>query len=111
SMQLDRADRGFSYQHDAPLDMRMDRTRPLTAADVLNTYSERDLTRIIRQYGEERWASRIAKFIVSARRRRPLSTTRELVDLIRNAVPSAARRGAPHPRRRTFHALRIAVHA
>jgi 16S rRNA (cytosine1402-N4)-methyltransferase len=109
SMQFDRPERGFSYQHDAPLDMRMDRARELTAAEVLNTYSERDLTRVLREYGEERWAARIAKFIVRARARRPLSTTRELVELVRDAVPSAARRGGPHPARRTFQALRIEV--
>lgn len=109
SMQFDRAERGFSYRHDAPLDMRMDPMSPLTAADIVNTYSENDLTRVIRTYGEERWASRIAKFIVSARQRAPIITTFELVDVIRAAVPSAARRGGPHPARRTFQALRIEV--
>ncbi|MBI4728789.1 MAG: 16S rRNA (cytosine(1402)-N(4))-methyltransferase RsmH [Acidobacteria bacterium] len=109
SMQLDRPERGFSYRRDAPLDMRMDATRRLTAADVVNTYSKQELTRILREYGEERWASRIAEFIVNARRRKPLSTTADLVDVIRAAVPSAARRGGPHPARRTFQALRIEV--
>jgi 16S rRNA (cytosine1402-N4)-methyltransferase len=109
SMHFDSPERGFSYQHDAPLDMRMDRSQALTAADVVNTYEHGDLARIIRTYGEERWASRIAQFIVRARRRRPLSTTFELVELIRNAVPSAARRVGPHPARRTFQALRIEV--
>jgi 16S rRNA (cytosine1402-N4)-methyltransferase len=108
-MHFDSPERGFSYQHDAPLDMRMDRTQHLTAKDVVNAYPQRDLTRIIRTYGEERWASRIAAFIVRARRRRPLSTTLELVELIRDAVPSAARRAGPHPARRTFQALRIEV--
>lgn len=109
SMHLDTAGRGFSYRDEAPLDMRMDQLQELTAADVVNTYAHPDLARIIRTYGEERWASRIATFIVEARRRRPLSTTLELVELIRDAVPSAARRGGPHPARRTFQALRIEV--
>ena len=109
SMHFDDAERGFSYQHDAPLDMRMDRTRGITAADVLNTYEHGDLARVIRTYGEERWASRIATFVLRARRRRPLSTTLELVELIRDAVPHAARRVGPHPARRTFQALRIEV--
>lgn len=111
SMHVDEASRGFAFRHDALLDMRMDPTQTLTAADVVNTYSESDLTRIIREYGEERWAARIAKFIVARRRRIPLSTTLELVDVIRAAVPSAARRGGPHPARRTFQALRIEVNA
>src|SRR5688572_30009675 len=109
SMLVDDPARGFSYQHDAPLDMRMDRTQQLTAKEVVNRYPQRDLTRILREYGEERWASRIAQFIVRERRRRPLSTTLELVELIRDAVPSAARRVGPHPARRTFQALRIEV--
>jgi 16S rRNA (cytosine1402-N4)-methyltransferase len=109
SMHFDDPERGFSYQHDAPLDMRMDRSQSLTAADVLNSYEHPDLARVIRTYGEERWASRIASFIVRARRRRPLSTTLELVELIRDAVPHAARRVGPHPARRTFQALRIEV--
>lgn len=109
SMMFDRAERGFSYQHDAPLDMRMDPSLPLSAADVLNTYEEAELTRIIKTYGEERWAARIAQFIVAARRRAPIATTGELVDVIRAAIPSAARRVGPHPARRTFQALRIEV--
>ncbi|MFY9585924.1 MAG: 16S rRNA (cytosine(1402)-N(4))-methyltransferase RsmH [Actinomycetota bacterium] len=109
SMHFDDPARGFSYQHDAPLDMRMDPTQDLTAADVVNSYPQRDLTRILREYGEERWASRIAQFIVRGRRRRPLSTTLELVEHIRDAIPSAARRVGPHPARRTFQALRIEV--
>jgi 16S rRNA (cytosine1402-N4)-methyltransferase len=109
SMHFDDAERGFSYQHDAPLDMRMDRSQHLTAREVLNTYPQRDLTRILRTYGEERWASRIAQFVVRARQRRPLSTTLELVELIGDAVPHAARRVGPHPARRTFQALRIEV--
>ena len=109
SMQLDEAGRGFSYQHDAPLDMRMDPSQPTSARDLLNTASERDLTRIIREYGEERWASRIAKFIVQARSRRAIETTGDLVEIIRAAIPVSARRVGPHPARRTFQALRIAV--
>jgi 16S rRNA (cytosine1402-N4)-methyltransferase len=109
SMHLDDPARGFSYRADGPLDMRMDRSQELTARDVVNTYSEEELARVLRRYGEERWASRIASFIVRARRRRPLSTTLELVDVIRDAVPTAARRGGPHPARRTFQALRIEV--
>jgi 16S rRNA (cytosine1402-N4)-methyltransferase len=109
SMFVDRPDRGFSYQHDAPLDMRMDPTQPLSAYDVVNTYDEAHLARIIRSYGEERWASRIAQFIVAARKRRPITTTGELVEVIRAAVPSAARRVGPHPARRTFQALRLEV--
>jgi 16S rRNA (cytosine1402-N4)-methyltransferase len=110
SPQLDFAERGFSYQTDAPLDMRMDPAAGgITAADVVHSYQESDLARVIREYGEERWASRIAAFIVAARARRPVSTTFELVDVIKNAVPAAARRGGPHPARRTFQALRIEV--
>ena len=109
SMHVDRPERGFSYQHDAPLDMRMDQTQPLSAYDVVNTYDEQHLARVIRSYGEERWASRIAEFIVAARKRRPIATTGELVEVIRAAVPSAARRVGPHPARRTFQALRLEV--
>ncbi len=110
SPQLDVAGRGFTYQEDVPLDMRMDdSTSQPTAADIINTYSEADLARIIREYGEERWASRIAAFVVAARGRHPLTTTGELVELIKNAIPAAARRTGPHPARRTFQALRIEV--
>ncbi len=109
SPQLDLPDRGFTYQEDAPLDMRMDANGPLTAADVVNTYSESQLARILREYGEERWASRIAEFIVAARGRHPLQTTGELVDVIKAAIPAAARREGGHPARRTFQALRIEV--
>lgn len=110
SYQLDEAGRGFSYHRDAPLDMRMDAasSQP-TAADVVNTYSEEDLARVIREYGEERWASRIAAFIVAARARHPITTTGELVDLVKAAVPAAARRAGGHPAKRTFQALRIEV--
>lgn len=110
SMMLDQAERGFSFQdYNAALDMRMDPSLPLSAADVLATYDEANLTRILRTYGEERWAARIAQFIVAARRRSPIRTAGELVDVIRAAVPSAARRVGPHPARRTFQALRIEV--
>jgi 16S rRNA (cytosine1402-N4)-methyltransferase len=110
SYQLDAGERGFSYRADAPLDMRMDPTAGgISAADVVQTYQESDLARVIREYGEERWASRIAAFIVAARARRPISTTTELVDIVKSAVPAAARKGGPHPARRTFQALRIEV--
>ena len=110
SPQLDVGGRGFTYQEDVPLDMRMDpsSSQP-TAADIINTYSEQDLTRVLREWGEERWASRIAAFIVAARGRHRISTTGELVEIIKNAIPAAARRGGPHPARRTFQALRIEV--
>jgi 16S rRNA (cytosine1402-N4)-methyltransferase len=109
SFQLDEAERGFSYQADAPLDMRMDRRQPLTAADLLNTVSEAELTGIIREYGEERWAARIAALAVARRKRRPFRTTGDLVEAVKAAIPAAARRSGPHPARRTFQALRIAV--
>lgn len=109
SHQLDEASRGFSYQHDAPLDMRMDTKSDLSAYDVVNKYSEQDIYRIIRDYGEEKWSSRIAKFIVEARGNKPVETTYELVDIIKRAVPSSARRDGPHPAKRTFQAIRIEV--
>jgi 16S rRNA (cytosine1402-N4)-methyltransferase len=110
SPQLDFGERGFSYQVDAPLDMRMDpNAGGITAADVVESYQESDLARVIRDYGEERWASRIAAFIVAARARRPVTTTSRLVDVIKAAVPAAARKDGPHPARRTFQALRIEV--
>ena len=110
SPQLDFAERGFSYRTDAPLDMRMDPTAGgTTAADVVNSYQASQLARVIRVYGEERWAARIAEFIVAARARRPVTTTGELVEIIKAAVPAAARRSGPHPARRTFQALRIEV--
>ena len=110
SPQLDFDERGFSYQSDAPLDMRMDpNAGGITAADVVDSYQEADLARVIRDYGEERWASRIAAFIVAARARRPVATTFDLVDVIKAAVPAAARKDGPHPARRTFQALRIEV--
>ncbi len=109
SHQLDEASRGFSYQHDAPLDMRMDRNSKLSAYEVVNLYKEQDIYRIIRDYGEEKWASRITKFIIEARGKQPVKTTYELVDIIKKAVPSAARRDGPHPAKRTFQAIRIEV--
>ena len=110
SMQFDRAARGFTYSApEAPLDMRMNPAQSLTAAGLLNQAEERELSRIIRDYGEERWASRIAAFVVTARARRPLTTAGDLVDLIRAAIPASARRQGGHPARRTFQALRIAV--
>jgi len=109
SHQLDEAERGFSYQKDAPLDMRMDRTIELNAEIIVNEYGEEEIRDIIRSYGEEKWASRIAAFVVNARKEKRIRTTAELVDVIKAAVPSAARREGPHPAKRTFQALRIAV--
>ncbi|NBJ15413.1 MAG: 16S rRNA (cytosine(1402)-N(4))-methyltransferase RsmH [Dehalobacter sp. 4CP] len=109
SPQLDEAERGFSYMQDATLDMRMDRRKPLTAEEIVNSWSVEDLTGIIRDYGEEKWALRIAKFIGEARIHDRIRTTGQLVEIIKNAVPAAARREGPHPAKRTFQALRIAV--
>ncbi|MBN2822604.1 MAG: 16S rRNA (cytosine(1402)-N(4))-methyltransferase RsmH [Coriobacteriia bacterium] len=110
SPQLDVRGRGFSYHEDVLLDMRMDAssTQP-TAAAVINTYDEGSLARILRDYGEERWATRIAAFIVAARARQPIETTAELVEIVKAAIPAGARREGPHPARRTFQALRIEV--
>ncbi|GAA4717486.1 16S rRNA (cytosine1402-N4)-methyltransferase [Promicromonospora umidemergens] len=109
SLQLDEAERGFAYAQDAPLDMRMDSTQDLTAADVLNTYDERALARILREYGEERFASRIAKNIVRRRAEREWDRSGELVDLLRASIPAATRKTGGHPAKRTFQALRIEV--
>ncbi|MDQ7096170.1 16S rRNA (cytosine(1402)-N(4))-methyltransferase RsmH [Desulfosporosinus sp. PR] len=109
SPQLDEAERGFSYMQDAPLDMRMDSGNPRTARDLVNTWREEELAEVIRNYGEEKWAKRIAQFIVRKRQERPLETTGDLVEAIKAAVPAAARRDGPHPAKRTFQALRIAV--
>lgn len=109
SMQLDETERGFAYSQDAPLDMRMDPTTGLTAADVLNTYSGGDITRILRQYGEEKFAQRIANRIVSERAVEPFTTSARLVDIIRESIPAAARRTGGNPAKRTFQALRIEV--
>lgn len=109
SRQLDEGARGFSYMHDGALDMRMDQRNPLTAYEVVNTYSEEKLEKIIYEYGEERWARRIARFIVEARKEKPVSTTFELVRCIKAAVPLGARKDGPHPAKRTFQAIRIEV--
>jgi 16S rRNA (cytosine1402-N4)-methyltransferase len=109
SLQLDEGDRGFSYRADAPLDMRMDPTTGTTAAEVLATYPRAELARILREYGEERFAVRIARVLDEARRRAPIATTGQLADLVKTAVPAAARRTGPHPARRAFQALRIEV--
>lgn len=109
SHQLDRDERGFSFMHDAPLDMRMDRSSGESAADLVNTLSESELYRIISEYGEERWAKRVASFIVRARDERPIETTLELVDVIKGAIPKAKWEERLHPATRTFQALRIAV--
>lgn len=109
SPQLDDAERGFSYMNDAPLDMRMDRSASITAYDVVNTWSEFELKRILRDYGEERNAGRIAAKIVRVREDKPIETTLELVDVIRSAMPAAALREKQHPAKRSFQAIRIAV--
>jgi 16S rRNA (cytosine1402-N4)-methyltransferase len=109
SMQLDRSERGFSYAHDAPLDMRMDPTSALTAADIVNSYDAAALTDILRRYGEERFARRIATYIIRRRARTPFTSTGELVEVVYQAVPAPARRTGGHPAKRTFQALRIAV--
>ncbi|MDN5365256.1 MAG: rRNA (cytosine1402-N4)-methyltransferase [Thermacetogenium sp.] len=102
-------ERGFSYNYDAPLDMRMDEGSQTTAKDLVNSLSERELADIIFRYGEEKWARRIARFIVERRESAPITTTQQLVEIIKDAIPAAARRKGPHPARRTFQALRIAV--
>ena len=107
SYQIDNPERGFSYQHDAPLDMRMDREESRTAADIVNGYSEAELTRILRDYGEERFASFIARRIVLARQDRPVATTGELVEIIRRAIPMKYQKGGGHPAKRSFQAIRI----
>ena len=110
SPQLDIPERGFSYHEDAPLDMRMNSGKhTITAAEVVNTYNEADLTRILRVYGDERFAARIARRIVERRAKRPIETTLQLVEVIKEAIPAAARRTGGHPARRTFQALRIEV--
>src|SRR5215216_1714419 len=109
SLQLDEGERGFSYRADAPLDMRMDPTAGITAAEVLATYPRAELARILREYGEERFAGRIARVLDEARRRAPITTTGQLAELVKAAVPAAARRTGPHPARRAFQALRIEV--
>jgi 16S rRNA (cytosine1402-N4)-methyltransferase len=109
SMQLDRAERGFAYAQDAPLDMRMDPESSLTAADIVNTYDQAALADILRRYGEERFAGRIAAHIVRQRARTPFTSTAQLVALLYEAIPAPARRTGGHPAKRTFQALRVAV--
>ncbi|MFF7299820.1 16S rRNA (cytosine(1402)-N(4))-methyltransferase RsmH [Streptomyces sp. NPDC008265] len=111
SMQLDEADRGFAYAQDAPLDMRMDQTTGISAAEVLNTYAPGELVRILRQYGEEKQAKRIVSAIVRERDKEPFSNSARLVELIRDALPQAAKRTGGNPAKRTFQALRIEVNS
>ncbi len=109
SYQLDTPERGFSYMHDGPLDMRMNKEACLDAEYIVNHYKEEELADIIHRYGEERWSKRIAQFIVAARKEKPLTTTFELVDVIKKAIPKGARLDGPHPAKRTFQAIRIEV--
>lgn len=109
SYQLDCAERGFSYNHDAPLDMRMDKSSSFSAYNVVNEYEKEELADVIFSYGEERWAKRIAEFIVEERKVSPIKTTGELVSIIKKAVPKGARADGPHPAKRTFQAIRIEV--
>lgn len=109
SPQLDESERGFSYMHDAPLDMRMDRTAALTAAEVVNTWSCEELRRILYEYGEERYAPAIARRICQTRQEQPIETTLQLAELIRGAMPPQALREKQHPAKRSFQAIRIAV--
>lgn len=109
SYQLDTPERGFSYMHDGPLDMRMNKEASLDAEYIVNHYKEEELADIIHRYGEERWSKRIAQFIVAARKEKPLTTTFELVDIIKKAIPKGARLDGPHPAKRTFQAIRIEV--
>ncbi|RUT47936.1 16S rRNA (cytosine(1402)-N(4))-methyltransferase RsmH [Paenibacillus anaericanus] len=109
SPQFDEGERGFSYNADAPLDMRMDQTAELTAREIINEWSERDIAKILFQYGEEKFSRRIAKVIVTKREESPIETTGQLVELIKEGIPAAARRTGGHPAKRSFQALRIAV--
>lgn len=109
SYQLDNAERGFSYMQDAPLDMRMNKTAEFSAYDVVNSYSEQQLTDIFYRYGEENWSKRIAQFIVDKRKIKPVETTHELSDIIKAAIPQAARKDVAHPEKRVFQAIRIEV--
>ena len=111
SYQLDTAERGFSYSADAPLDMRMDNRRALSAYEVVNTYSEQALKKILFEYGEERFSPQIAAAIVRAREKKPIESTAELSDIVKYAIPSAAREGGHHPAKRSFQAIRIEVNA
>lgn len=109
SYQLDSAERGFSYRENAPLDMRMDQRDPVTAYDVVNSYTEQELYRIIRDYGEDRFAKNIAKHIVNERKKKPVETTFELSEIIKAAIPARMREGGGHPAKKTFQAIRIEV--
>lgn len=109
SLQLDEADRGFAYAQDAPLDMRMDQTQGITAGEIVNSYSAADLTRVLRVYGEEKFASRIAAAIVRERGKTPITSSAFLAELVRDSIPAPARRTGGHPAKRTFQALRIEV--
>lgn len=111
SYQLDEAERGFSYMNDGALDMRMDQSSDFSAYDVVNGYSEDELKQVIKDFGEENWAARIAKFIVEARSEKPIERTFELVDIIKRAIPAKARKDGPHPAKRTFQAIRIEVNS
>ena len=108
-MQLDQADRGFAYSNDAPLDMRMDQSTGLSALDILNTYSFGELVRVIRNFGEEKFATKIADNIIKAREAKTLNTTKDLAELVKNSIPAPARRTGGNPAKRTFQALRIEV--
>jgi 16S rRNA (cytosine1402-N4)-methyltransferase len=109
SLQLDEEERGFAYRHDAPLDMRMDQGSGITAAHVLNTYGQADIERILREYGEERFAKRVASAVVRERTREPFTSSARLVELLRSAIPAASQKSGGHPAKRTFQALRIEV--
>ncbi|MFW6287801.1 MAG: 16S rRNA (cytosine(1402)-N(4))-methyltransferase RsmH [bacterium] len=109
SPQFDNPERGFSYNYNAELDMRMNKKQELTASNIVNNYSKEEITTIIRDYGEEKWASRIAEFIVDFRNRKKIETTYDLIEVIKSAIPASARRSGGHPARRTFQALRIAT--
>jgi len=109
SLQLDDPQRGFSYQYEGPLDMRMNPDRLVTAANLVNKLSEKELATIISRFSEERWARRVAAFIVQERKRQPIETTSQLVEVIKKAIPASARRTGKHPAKRTFQALRIAL--
>lgn len=111
SYQLDTPERGFSYMNDGPLDMRMDTTRPLTAEIIVNEYKAEELQNIIETFGEERWAKRIVEFIVEERAKERITTTGQLVTIIKKAIPAGARKDGPHPAKRTFQAIRIAVNS
>ena len=112
SVQIDTPSRGFSFKENGPLDMRMDPGKQtLNAAEIVNTYNAADLTRVIRAYSDEKWASRIAEFVVRARQEAPIETSEQLVDVIKAAIPASARRAGGHPAKRTFQALRIEVNS